>query len=320
MTSSHPTIRLFVLAIFWLGLATSCEESVDLDIVIQEPQVVVNSTFVPGEPFKVFVSKSQNVLSSEPNEYINNAAVRILNQQGEVLEQLQLRNLRTPHYSSRNIHPENGKVYRLEVAIPGQETIIAEDNVPLPVALDHIKVDTLEMFGDQEAQVYKVSVAVHFKDPIGAQDYYHLSLFNRKATHHGMLDGLGPEGSEKNSWSPLMPLESDENNPAVTFHYEDGGVLFTDEAFDGQPTQLTFYSLLSLDEAAQGSQIVGELKTVSRAYYLFQTSLSRQIANRDRPFVEPISVYSNIENGLGIFSGYAVYRDSVAVSSSLLDN
>jgi len=120
--------------------------------------------------------------------------------------------------------------------------------------------------------------------------------------------GSSTNGTEGNTLTPLMPLESDKNNPAVTFHFEDGGVLFTDEDFDGQKATLTFYSLLSFNNAAHQGKVVGELRTVSKDYYLYHTSLSRQIANKDRPFVEPISVYSNIENGLGIFSGYTVYR------------
>ena len=201
--------------------------------------------------------------------------------------------------------------------IPNKSTILAEDIVPLPVALTAIKMDTIEIFGEAEAHIYKVAIEVHFTDPIGAQDYYHLSLFN----HTEDLENDTPVngfngGTEVSKLTPLMPLESDKNNPAVTFHFDDGGVLFTDEDFDGQKATLTFYSLLSFDNESQQGKVVGELRTVSKDYYLYHTSLSRQIANKDRPFVEPISVYSNIENGLGIFSGYTTYKDTVSITAS----
>ncbi|MFK7983399.1 MAG: DUF4249 domain-containing protein [Saprospiraceae bacterium] len=320
MIKSHPLNRIILLLTFGVFFATSCEEPVDLDIAIQEPQIVVTSNFAPGEPFKVTVTKSKNLLTNEADEFVNNAVVRIFSSQGKELDKLPLNNFHTPFYESKRIVPESGKAYRLQVEVPGKETILAEDIVPLPVALTAIEMDTIEIFGETAEQIYKVSIAVHFTDPIGAQDYYHLSLFNHSEdSEEGTpMDGYnGTTGRTGASvLTPLMPLESDKNNPAVTFHFEDGGVLFTDEDFDGQKAALTFYSLLSFDNEAHQGKVVGELRTVSKDYYLYHTSLSRQIANKDRPFVEPISVYSNIENGLGIFSGYALYRDSVSITSS----
>ena len=320
MIKSHPLNRIILLLTFGVFFATSCEEPVDLDIAIQEPQIVVTSNFTPGEPFKVSVTKSRNVLTSEADEFVNNAVVRIFSSQGKELDKLTLNNFHTPFYESKRIAPESGKAYRLEVEVPDKPTILAEDIVPLPVALTAIEMDTIEIFGAASEQIYKVSIAVNFTDPIGAQDYYHLSLFNHSVnSEEGTpMDGFNGTtgGTEANVLIPLMPLESDKNNPAVTFHFEDGGVLFTDEDFDGQKATLTFYSLLSFDNEAHQGKVVGELRTVSKDYYLYHTSLSRQIANKDRPFVEPISVYSNVENGLGIFSGYALYRDSVSITSS----
>lgn len=321
MTQSHSINRIFLLLTFGVFFATSCEEPVDLDIAIQEPQIVVTSNFAPGEPFKVTVTKSRNVLASEADEYVNNAVVRIFSSQGKELDKLPLNNFHTPFYESKRLTPESGKAYRLQVDVPGKPAIIAEDIVPLPVALTAIEMDTIEIFGEATEQIYKVSIDVHFTDPIGAQDYYHLSLFNHVEDSEDSttpMDGYTGSSTDQGAKEliPLMPLESDQNNPSVIFHFEDGGVLFTDEDFDGQKTTLTFYSLLSFDNEDHLGKVVGELRTVSKDYYLYHTSLSRQIANKDRPFVEPISVYSNIENGLGIFSGYALYRDSVSITSS----
>ena len=235
------------------------------------------------------------------------------------MDKLQLKNFRNPYYESKLLQPESGKSYRLEISVPDHEVIIAEDIVPFAVALDEIKMDTIEVFGEAEEMVYKVKITVSFKDPIGAQDYYHLSLYNHATIptdQNPPMDGFDGEEGEETVLIPLTPLESDKNNPALTFHYEDGGILFTDEDFDGQKSTLKFYSLISLNNEEQRGKIIGALRTVSKNYYLYHTSLSRQIANKDRPFVEPISVFSNVENGLGIFSGYAVFRDSVSISTS----
>jgi len=317
LTKSHSINWIFPLIILG-GIFASCEEPVDLDIAILPPKIVVNSNFAPGQPFQVSVTKSKNVLSAATEEYVNDAEVRIFSSQGKELDKLQLKHFQHPFYESRRLQPESGKGYRLEVTVPGYPQLIAEDIVPFPVALETIEMDTIETFGEIDERVYKVEINVGFTDPIGAQDYYHLSLYNQvldPIEEDGPTSGFDETTSE-DDLVPLMPLENDEDNPAVTFHYEDGGVLFTDEDFDGQKAGLKFYSLISLNNEAKMGKVVGVLRTVSKDYYLYHTSLSRQIANKDRPFVEPISVYSNIEEGLGIFSGFALYRDSVSITAS----
>ena len=318
MTQSQSIQRLFILLAFGVCFATACEEPVDLDIAIQAPQIVVKSNFTAGQPFQVTITKSKSLLSADAEEFVNDAVVRISSPQGKLADKLQLKSFREPYYESRTLVPESGQMYRLEIEVPGQEQIIAEDIVPLPIALESIEMDTIETLGEAEDLIYKIAIKVNFTDPIGAQDYYHLNLFNHMAINGEdtpPMEGFN-EGVGEHALIPLMPLESDKSNPSVTFHYEEGSVLFSDEDFDGEQTSLTFYSLLSLSNEAHRGKVVGELRTVSKDYYLYHTSLSRQIANKDRPFVEPISVYTNIENGLGIFSGYAQYRDSVSISSS----
>ena len=46
--------------------------------------------------------------------------------------------------------------------------------------------------------------------------------------------------------------------------------------------------------------------TLSRDFFEFATSYQKQKLNNNNPFAEPTQVYSNIENGLGIFAGFAV--------------
>lgn len=299
---------------FLILLSYSCEEPIDLDIAVPDAQIVVTSNFSPSQSFQVTISKSKYILSPEANEYVNNATVRITDAQGNSLEELQLNNARIPYYQSKRITPQSGQFYRIEVDIPEQLPISAESTIPYPVPLKSIRMDTLEMFGSEEDMIYKIAVTVQFDDPIGVQDYYHLSLYNQvPASEETPLEGFQDDETIGHTLTPLTPLESDEANPSIVFHYEEGGVLFTDEDFDGRQVALKFYSLLNITDALEKGNVVGELRTVTKDYYLYHTSLSRQIANKDRPFAEPITVYSNIENALGVFAGYATYRDSTSI-------
>lgn len=320
MIRSQSIDRIFLILFTGLFLLGSCESPVDLDFVLEEPKIVVNSNFSPGAPFQVIISQSSYVLSSEPETFVNNALVTIYNMQEEKEERLQLKNARTPFYQSRQLLPESGQTYKIEVDIPGHPIITAEDVVPFPVVLSEIEVDTTLIPGHVEDQIYKLAVNVQFEDPPGNSDYYHLCLYNHTGSLPGgmvPMDGFTESETDVATLVPLRHLESHKDNPAVTFHFEEGGILFSDEDFNGQSASLTFFSLLNVDsgDQLQKGKVVGELKTVSKSYYQYHSSLSRQLANKDKPFVEPITIYSNIENGLGTFSGFAVFRDSASLST-----
>jgi hypothetical protein len=48
-----------------------------------------------------------------------------------------------------------------------------------------------------------------------------------------------------------------------------------------------------------------------KEYYLYQQSLGQFYYKHDDPFAEPVQVFSNIENGHGIFAAYSVNKFSV---------
>ena len=43
---------------------------------------------------------------------------------------------------------------------------------------------------------------------------------------------------------------------------------------------------------------------MSEDYYKYQKSYIKQVVNQKNPFASVIEVYSNIQNGVGIFAGY----------------
>lgn len=57
-----------------------------------------------------------------------------------------------------------------------------------------------------------------------------------------------------------------------------------------------------------------QINKVSPAYYNYKETLALQSSINNNPFAEPVSVYSNIRNGYGIFAGYRlrILRSRVA--------
>ena len=54
-----------------------------------------------------------------------------------------------------------------------------------------------------------------------------------------------------------------------------------------------------------------EMRSITKDYYLYQKTLKQQSQTINDPFSESVSVHTNINNGLGIFSGYNSYKDTI---------
>jgi hypothetical protein len=56
-----------------------------------------------------------------------------------------------------------------------------------------------------------------------------------------------------------------------------------------------------------------QLHVINEDYFEFLLSLEKYNETYENPFAEPVMVFSNIENGLGLFSSYSTYTDSIYV-------
>lgn len=310
-TTKSLSLFSYVLLLF-LYCLVACEEPVELSEEAIAPKMVVNGTFTPSQPFQVSLTRNKDLLTNQPTEFITDASVSILNEQGVLLKELAYTdNALLSYYSSPNFKPTNGTAYQIEIQAPNFPTIFSQDYIPMPVALDALEIDTLLVNTSEENPAYAVALTTTFSDPIGTDNYYHLQLFYKSID--GKTNSSGFVQNTEEGLMPLTTLELQKDNPNVLIDFNKNGVLFKDTSFNGEKTQLKFYASLDKKEAGAYPKIIGELRTVSKSYYTYYTSITYQLANQDRPFVEPITVFTNIDNGLGIFAGFSSHRDSVAV-------
>jgi hypothetical protein len=67
---------------------------------------------------------------------------------------------------------------------------------------------------------------------------------------------------------------------------------------------LDYLHVLYRDETSSKEEYWLETVGMSEAYYKYQKSYIKQVTNQQNPFASVVEVYSNIENGVGIFAGY----------------
>lgn len=308
------TFRLFLpLCTSLLFLSATCERPVDLDLAEPNPRMVVISNFTVGQKFQVQVSRTRSVLEEDGTVFILDADVEIYEGE-EFLEELKLFEPAgmDPFYGTTDLRAEAGRTYTIRAAAPGYPPVAAQSRIPAPIEIQSLEVSNLtarELAGSGETE-YAYRVALGFQDPAEEMNYYHLRFYQQVLEYRN-----GESGDTLITGGILRPIEFNRagDNNAVTTYF-DGGVLFEDAPFNGQFTTYAFQLRTAIVPKYQlMGNMYAELRSVSEEYYLFHTSLSRQQESPGAPFSEPVIVFNNIENGRGIFAGYNVTQDSVAV-------
>lgn len=275
----------------------SCEEDFLLHRDPFKPSVTVNSIFTVGQPWIVNLSFSRDILENQSQiKTILNAEVIVVDKNNG--RQILLNHTGNGIYTSKIYPAEPDKNYELQVMVPGFEKVTATSMSP------------------QNAQVVKIisedydpkTTKVNFEIQNSANSYYIWNLvFTNKnnpidTTYTGNPKNL--VGSIKN-YNNLSGYLSTISNPGSNDGSGTGG-------------QFSTYNNSTLDSegddggesGASGSDPVKKkylrLVTASKELYNYYKTIEKfiEVENHNSSFSQTPGVYSNIQNGLGIFAGY----------------
>lgn len=312
-----PRLLFFPGIFIFLAVITSCEKAFDVNAIAEgaAQQLVVVSSFTPDREIQVYVSTSQSILTDKPVEYVDNAIVELYRKE-ELLAQLQfseekdkISNL--PFYSAGDFQPQVGIKYTITVDVPGFETITAHSQIPTPIQLVSAEITDLQFFEPlaEKQTTVRYNVSVAFEDPSMVENYYHINLLQQFRP----FDILEQDTLyfQEETWPVLF---SNQMNTNFQVAHIGGGLLLKDEGFDGQtirrelPIEFTY-----LPTRNELGKLFIELRAVSKEYYQYFSTISRQEGVSDTPFSDPVIVYDNINGGQGVFAGFSTSSDSLAV-------
>lgn len=307
-------IRLLALSSFFLFIASTCERSVDLDLALLPPRLVVISYFNSSQAMEVEVTLTRNNGSEEEEEFVKDAIVEIF-KGDEFIAQLNLvdegpTNV-DPYYGNSEFIPEVDVYYNIKVDAPGFDPVMARSKIPLPIEISTLSIDDLEIIGgpNLNQKQYNFSTWMTFQDPASERNFYQLNF--EQQIHDFILteDDTIITGSSMRQirFSPI----NDTNNSNTL---EWGGIIFKDSTFNGESIFYEFDMNISIDPSSEllGKMFVN-LMSVSEEFYLYRNTLDNQISSPGPPVEEPVFLYNNIENGVGVFAGYNMTIDSVTI-------
>lgn len=299
--------------LFACTLLMACETVVEVDVPRDTPKLVANAFINPDSLISVRVSKSKFVLDHTPLTTVDHASVHVF-ENDALIEKLEFEGQGL--YTS-SFKPSEGKEYTLQVTADGFEGIEATTFIKNPVPIQEIRYDTIRTeigsscIGEDCTTYYATNIKLHLKldDPAEEENFYEIEVY-KKALHFSYEpDSTGnyyPTDTVIYYQSVYLSTE----DPAVTdleFEFEGEGyygetLLFSDEIFNGKPYTLDFKTD---DYSINTEELIVILKSMDEARYRYLRSHELQDWNEGNPFAEPVNVYSNVENGYGIFGGYS---------------
>jgi hypothetical protein len=248
----------------------SCETIVDVDLKEPDSKIVVNSFFSPDSVWQVRVTKSRFILSNKNDFDVDDKAlVTIRDFNNNIVETL----LPTVDQFNKIVYkgiskPELGKVYSIKVESTGNISVAATSKIPTATPIISAKIDPLEN--------NRVQVSVLFSDNPKEKNFYLLKVLNEYG-YDLFVDAVDPTYNNNTRGTP--------------------GILFNDNLFNGRTIDFRINA-----DSPPIKKIV--LVSISEEYYQYFVTKDLQQDARDDPFAQPVQLFNNIENGLGIFAGY----------------
>ncbi len=309
--------KVILVSVALILIITACEKKLDIDIPEGQKHLVVNGIINPDSLIQIRLSKSQNVLDNNDIEFLSTADVKLF-KDDEFVENLI--HTDTGMYLS-SVFPDLNSEYKLTVDYSGLNPVSAVNTLTPPVNI--LSVDTtisirIEDYGEGYIDtVYEVHFQIKIRDNGNNTDYYFLGLSSLQPVYEEYNDELILTGYEEyNEWfdSNDHVFRGRKNDFSL-----DGiqGKVFTDELFNGNEytvnvrTQLYNYNNFDLGKSSLTYFI--KLLTVTEDIYRYITSYNLNQQTQFDPFSQPVQIYTNIENGLGLFSGYTMDVDSLIV-------
>ena len=286
-------IKYLTIVFLLILLVISCETIVDVELPKQEPSIVVNSICNPDKPWELNVSLSKGILDDGKIEILNKAKIEILDNGNPVST---FNHYSNGTYKSLGAKPKTNVEYKLQVTSDKYGTVTSNCLIPEAVKIESISADTvLNKYGNKELEL-----SITFTDTPNKENFYSLSIIHF--------------GKEKYDRYPIyftsrdLLIKDEENSfegTDKTFRGDEA--FFDDSIIDGDKYKLKVLvgiHGIRYDETDRNKfEVV--LNSLTKDYILYLKSKKLQRETRDNPFAEPVIVYSNIKNGLGIFAGYS---------------
>lgn len=280
----------------------SCADFFEQELVIPQPEfdkLLAIYTFISNEDDTLLIPVSRNfgILENNPDSLYSvlDAKVEWI-EDGQAPLVLPLNAAYTPAtYFWSLSQPLKAKTgYTIRVSHPDYPTLSARQVMPGLVLLDSAMYDPegpIDLEGRRQQQV-----RFSFKDPADEVNYYE---FNLRTTYLNRFSRGFDQATKKFLYDTVYRKGDIYLNGATEPTAKPGPrtILVSDQAFNGRAVTIgiNFGAWQTVDD------IEAIMRNISYENYLYKVSRRKFDDASSDPFVDPVILYSNVQNGIGVF-------------------
>ncbi|MBI2968605.1 MAG: DUF4249 domain-containing protein [Bacteroidetes bacterium] len=288
MTTINISI-LYLLAV--TIIISACEMVVDIDMPDHKPVLVINSLFNSDSIFRVAVSHSIGIQEDASDiTNIENATIEILENN---ISLGSLSWLPIGFYTNPLIKITAGASYEIRVSAGDYPAVTSTNTIPLAKMIIIKQVKDSVKIGEAQMEQYVTEVTIEIPDQAAEVNFYAIQIYAEDTFYSSWDDSV---------WVNSYFLNLSTRDPVLGQTEEYTQMLkFSDELFNGKNYSAIFY----FEETDKNSidSVFLYFYSLSSSYYYYSVTKDLYYRTHNNPFSEPVQVYTNIENGLGIFAG-----------------
>lgn len=287
----------------------ACEDFFDQEIILPPPKfdklLAIHSFFSNlDDTLLIPVSRNFDLFSNHPDSLfaVLDAKVEWI-EEGQAPQVLSLNPAFTPDTYFLEL-PQALKpktAYTIRVSHPDFPTLSARQIMPSVVPLDsavHDPNGPINAEGNRQEEV-----RFTFTDPANEVNFYEFSLVTTYLDRDNpKFDPVSKKFLYDTIWRKGFVYLSGSNEP--TAKPGPGSMLVSDQAFNGRRVTIGIH----FNEWQRPNDLEAVFRNITQENYLYKVSRRKFDEAAGDPFVDPVILYSNVQNGIGVFGLQSVQR------------
>ncbi|MBN2520701.1 MAG: DUF4249 domain-containing protein [Bacteroidales bacterium] len=313
----------------------SCEKTVENFEIERKPtKIVLNAQFISDSSAIVNVSKSLSMYDDDSIYAIDDADVIVTENNGKINK---FNAIGEGYYSLNGFIPKANSTYKIEVSATGFDpvfTIITTPDKPAVLSIDTalVKINTENCIGCENRYI---EIKVKFSDNGVSEDYYMVCIkgwykefvFEEKEVNDPYwgkyIDYIMTDSSyyikDQHMEAKVNYIEFSRdysylNDVSSTSSAYGNVFYFSDNLINGNELFLPLYIQpfeIALDTTPE---LMLYFSKISKDHYLYISSLAKSNETEGNPLTEKVTIFNNIEGGLGHSMGMSTNIQKIDIS------
>lgn len=333
--------KIFLYLVGALLLTTSCEKTIEFKGEITDPLLVINTYIVPDSTLSVYINKSSFFLNE--SDFFPPRGVKVeLWVNGNFKEELRHTPSENTSLFKGSYKPQIGDYLHFRATAPGFKDAKSDEIVLLkpspfqnltlssfiPCKSDYCAEGTLyddHSFGGYNTPIgtYKGGSVIAYLDvvdPSPEANYFRLTASCVNVLINGTDTSYNSVYASISYVDPIFGNTNTDDEFGLVSESENTRGLFSDRLFDQKRYRVKVelsnipYYTLSDPNWEWYNEITLYLEHIDYAYYMYYKTLDA--TDGAVLMTEPVQIYSNIQDGIGVVCSGTMYQEVIRMGSS----